>query len=61
MANSRCQFPELLDALRRDLKDLENVGRISPHDRDVMRMKEVLRERIAVLEASDRNDARMAA
>lgn len=61
MANNRCQFPELLDALRRDLKDLERVGMISPYEHELVRLKEALRERIAVLEPCEPNDQRMAA
>ena len=45
--------PELLEALKGRLRDLENAKLISPDDLDIIDQKRVLREQIAALEKED--------
>jgi hypothetical protein len=52
--------PELLDAMKDCLRDLENTKLISPDDLDIIDEKRVLRQKIAELERED-SDGQMAA
>jgi len=52
--------PELLDALKDSLHDLENVKLISPDDLDIIDEKRILRQKIAELEREN-SDGHMAA
>jgi hypothetical protein len=45
--------PELLDAMKGCLRDLENTRLISPDDLDIIDEKRILRQQIAVLEEKD--------
>jgi hypothetical protein len=45
--------PELLDAMKDCLRDLENTRLISPDDLDIIDEKRILRQQIAVLEKDD--------
>jgi hypothetical protein len=55
-----CVEPELLDAMKDCLRELENVRLISPDDLDIIDQKRILRQKIAELEKEDSN-GRMAA
>jgi len=48
--------PELLDAMKDCLHDLENVELISPDDLDIIDEKRILRHKIAELEREDDPD-----
>jgi hypothetical protein len=52
--------PDLLDALKGSLRDLENVKLISPDDLDIIDEKRILRQKIAELEREE-SDGQMAA
>jgi hypothetical protein len=52
--------PELLDAMKDCLRDLENVRLISPDDLDIIDQKRILRQKIAELE-KESYDGQMAA
>jgi hypothetical protein len=45
--------PELLDALKECLRDLENTKLLSPEDLDIVNHKRILREQIAALEKEE--------
>jgi hypothetical protein len=45
--------PELLDAMKDCLRDLENAQLISPDDLDLIDQKRVLRQQITTLEKDD--------
>jgi hypothetical protein len=45
--------PELLEAMKDCLRDLENTRLISPDDLDIIDEKRILRQQIAVLEKDD--------
>jgi hypothetical protein len=48
--------PELLDAMKDCLRNLENTRLISPDDLDIIDEKRILRQQIAVLEQDDDYD-----
>jgi len=52
--------PELLDALKDSLQDLEGVQLISPEDIEIIAEKRILRQKIEELERED-SDGPMAA
>jgi hypothetical protein len=52
--------PELVDAMKDCLRDLENTKLISPDDLDIIDQKRILRQKIAELEKED-SDGQMAA
>ena len=45
--------PELVDAMKECLRDLENTKLISPNDLDIVVEKRILRQKIAELENED--------
>jgi hypothetical protein len=51
---------ELLDALKRNLRDLEGVRLISPDDLDIINEKRILRQQIVELEKGSSDDYKMA-
>jgi hypothetical protein len=53
--------PELLDAMKDCLHDLENVKLLSPGDLDIIDQKRTLRQKIAVLEREDSGSHKRAA
>jgi hypothetical protein len=53
--------PELLDAMKDCLRDLENVKLINPDDLDIIDEKRILRQQIAVLEREGSDDYEMVA
>jgi hypothetical protein len=53
--------PELLDAMKDCLRDLENVKLLSPDDLDIIDEKRILRQQIAVLEREGSDDYKVAA
>jgi hypothetical protein len=46
--------PELLDAMKDCLRDLENTELISPDDLDIIDEKRILRQKIAELERKEK-------
>ena len=52
--------PELLDAMKDCLRDLENVKLLSPDDLDIIDEKRILRQQIDKLQNED-SDGQMAA
>jgi hypothetical protein len=52
--------PELLDAMKDCLRDLDNVKLLSPDDLDIIDQKRILRQKIAELE-KENSDGQMAA
>jgi hypothetical protein len=53
--------PELLDAMKNRLDDLENVKLLSPDDLDIIDEKRILRQKIAKMEQEDSDGHEMAA
>ncbi len=53
--------PELLDAMKDSLRDLENVKTVSPDDPQLVRLKQNLRKKIAELGEDVPTDYEMAA
>jgi hypothetical protein len=53
--------PELLDAMKGCLHDLENVKLLSPDDLDIIDEKRLLRQKIAELEREDSDSYKRAA
>lgn len=45
--------PELLDAMKRCLRDLENTSLLSPDDLNLVSQKGILRQQISALEKED--------
>ena len=45
--------PELVDAMKECLRDLENTKLISPNDLDIVVERRILRQKIAELENED--------
>jgi len=61
-ANMRHVFqPELLDAMKDCLRDLENVKTVSPDDPQLVKLKQNLRKKITELENDEPTDYQMAA
>jgi len=61
-ANMRHVFqPELLDAMKDCLRDLENVKTVSPDDPQLVNLKQNLRKKITELENDEPTDYEMAA
>ena len=52
--------PELLDAMKHCLRDLEDTKLISPDDLDIIDQKHILRHKIDELENDDSDDQRKA-
>jgi hypothetical protein len=48
--------PELLDALRRQLQDMENIKLFPADDIEILRVKRTLRQKINDLESECSND-----
>jgi len=53
--------PELLDAMKACLRDLENVKTVSPNDPQLVKLKQNLRKKITELENDEPTDYEMAA
>ncbi len=53
--------PELLDAMKNCLRDLENVKTVSPDDPQLERLKQNLRKKITELENDEPTDSEMKA
>ena len=53
--------PELVEAMKDCLRDLENTKLISPDDLDIIDEKRILRQKIAELEKEDSGGHEMAA
>jgi hypothetical protein len=61
MRHTPIREPELLDAMKDCLRDLENVQLLSPDDLDIVDQKRTLRQGIAELEREDSDGHEMAA
>jgi len=53
--------PELLDAMKACLRDLENVKTVSPNDPQLVKLKQNLRKKITELENDEPTDYEMPA
>ena len=53
--------PELLDAMKACLRDLENVKTVSPNDPQLVKLKQNLRKKITELENDEPTDYEMTA
>ena len=53
--------PELLEALKKSLRDLENVKILNPDDSEILLLRRILRQRIAELENRASSGDKMAA
>ncbi len=53
--------PELLDAMKACLRDLENVKTVSPDDPQLVKLKQNLRKKITELENDEPTDYEMTA
>jgi hypothetical protein len=58
---SHVSKPELLDAMKDCLRELETTKLISPDDLDIIDQKRILRQKIAELENEDSDGQEMAA